>query len=429
MVILRVYFRKIIIDWYLSLILRFLIVDQALYIKKYIKFRNIHKDIQNQPTIIEINLLKVRVTTLTKQYEFSPIRVIQFSRYDNISQLYDRLIYPDQQDNYRLRLVNWSSEDESRIKDELDNLNRFETDLENDNTLIKPNEESVMSLNLDKTSLLIVERWFANAAKFFPKEERKTRDLDDSENSKAENTNRDDSKNNILDNDKKFINPNNVIQEVEEEHKEENKLESSESQTHTWSRVSTQSKQEEGVDPENNASEGINNLGNPKVSCWIPPQNNDNDIQINNLKGSELKNEEEKKIEEDQEKIIEVTNEKITSFNIEIHEGKYEENDQKMNNKKVVSKDKNEINKDNAIIESKIKEENDIKNESQIPEILQEFEQVNNVRIYNRIYVEDVKFRFIIKLSKTKHSNFKKIIKLKRSFFFLILLKLSYFIF
>ena len=418
MVILRVYFRKIIIDWYLSLILRFLIVDQALYIKKYIKFRNIHKDIQNQPTIIEINLLKVRVTTLIKQIEFSPIRVIQFSRYDNISQLYDRLIYPDQQDNYRLRLVNWASEDESRIKDELDNLYRFETDLENDNTLIKPNEESVMSLNLDKTSLLIIERWFANAAKFFPKEERKTRDLDDSENSKAENTNRDDSKNNILDYDK-LINFNNVIQEVEEEHKEESKLESSESQTHTWSRVSTQSKQQEGVDPENNASEGIKNFENPKFDNWISPrtQNYNNDTQINDINGGESKNEEEKKSEEDEEKIIKVTdeinlNEKIISFNNEIQEGKSEEDYQKMNNNKVVFEYKDEINNDNEIIETEIKEVNDIKNESQITEILQEFEEVDNVRIYNRIYVEDVKFRLMIKLSKTKHSNLKKIIKL-----------------
>ena len=221
--------------------------------------------------IIEINLLRVKVTTFSKLNEFSPIQVIQFSRYDKIKDLYNRLIYPNQKNSYKLKLVQRSIEDGSKLIKDYENFYLHKDDLDNGSILIKPSKESVMSLNLDINSILIVEALFTNTGRFLREEVGKTKENEKIKDSKGGYSDRDDSKSNFVE----VIKLNcfkNSKKEIEDKNLKVKKLESVDSETLIRTRDTTHSKQLEEVSTENNASDDINTFGHPKYGNWVTSQ-------------------------------------------------------------------------------------------------------------------------------------------------------------
>ena len=151
-----------------------------------------------------------------------------------------------------------------------------------------------MSLDLDKTSILIVENWSTNVVGSLLKNS-KSKEKEEIQDRKGGDTNRDESSS-------KFLDDGNLKclykgkQVFEEEDKEEKKIVSVGSQKLIWTRNFNRCKQQDEVSRENNCSKATNNFKNHKISNWISPQtqNYSYSSQTNEIKGSKSKKEEKK---------------------------------------------------------------------------------------------------------------------------------------
>ena len=183
----------------------------------------------------------------------------------------DWFIQVRKKNNYKLRLVQRSIKDESKLIKDLENFYLHKDDLDNGSILINPSEESVMSLNLDINSILIVEALFTNTGRFLREEVGKTKEKEKIKDSKGGYSDRDDSKSNFVE----VIKLNcfkNSKKEIEDKNLKVKKLESVDSETLIRTRDTTHNKQLEEVRTENNARDEINTFGHPQISNWATSQ-------------------------------------------------------------------------------------------------------------------------------------------------------------
>ena len=127
------------------------------YLLTLILNRIVHRAIDNPISILEFKLQKVRILTIPNLRQNSEWEVIQYSKYDTVKSLYNRLINPENSENYLLCKIMNQGQNINRLIQKIKDTYSKNWELDIDRKIVISSDENVMSLGLDDNSLLIIE--------------------------------------------------------------------------------------------------------------------------------------------------------------------------------------------------------------------------------------------------------------------------------
>ena len=118
--------------------------------------RYAYKDSTGQNAALEINLQKVRIVKYLDWTKHSIYEVVQFSKTDTISDLYSRLIVPENSESEELWMIIYFNDPCNFFMNGIKEYEKQKSEFKSIWKKVKSTNNNVMSLGLNKLSLLII---------------------------------------------------------------------------------------------------------------------------------------------------------------------------------------------------------------------------------------------------------------------------------